>query len=78
MFTEGYKQIVSLKERNPYLKVLISVGGEINAFSDVGSTEIKRKQLSQFIFHFLIQNGFDGIDLDWKKTEHPPGNPPNK
>jgi len=78
LFIGSFKHVVSLKERNPHLKVQISVGGEINSFSEIGSDEIKRKKLSQFIFQFLIQHGFDGIDLDWKNTDHPPGNPPNR
>ena len=78
LFSGGYKEIIRLKEKNPHLKILISLGGAIKSFSDLGSDAYKRGELCKSVLNFLKQHGFDGIDLDWKNTEYPPGKPPDR
>ncbi len=71
------KKMVSLKGRNPGLKVIVSLGGGrgCKACSDAFATEEGRKEFAQSIKEFHQQMGTDGLDLDWEFPfiEHFPG-----
>ena len=69
---------MTLKEKNPHLKILISLGGKIKSFSDLGSDDYKLGEFCKSVLNFLLEHGFDGIDLDWKNTEFAAGKPPDK
>jgi chitinase len=58
----------SLKQTNPNLKTLISVGGWTwsGSFSDVALTEDSRKAFADSCVAFIKQYGFDGVDIDWE------------
>jgi chitinase len=62
------KQMVSLKRRNPSLKVLLSLGGwgGCETCSDVFSTKEGRKQFAVSVKELSGYFGTDGIDLDWE------------
>ena len=62
--------LVSLKIKNPHLKVGISVGGWGNSrnFHEVSNDVVKRKNFASNIAKFIDYLGFDFIDIDW---EHP-------
>lgn len=68
----NFNQLRLLKEANPHLQTLISVGGwtESHRFSDAALTEESRAKFAASVVRFLTQYGFDGVDLDW---EYPTG-----
>ncbi len=68
-----FEDLAALKAANPHLKILMSVGGWTYSqnFSDVAMTEGAREAFAQTCVQFMLEHGFDGIDIDW---EHPTGN----
>ena len=62
-----FMEIVALKEKNPSLKVLLSIGGWGRGnFTPVAADETKRKIFAQSCRDFCEQYGIDGIDIDWE------------
>lgn len=56
-----------LKEINPNLTILLSVGGwSAGGFSEAASTEAGRKLMADTAVSILQDYYFDGIDLDWE------------
>ncbi len=57
-----------LKQINPNLKTIISVGGYSwsGRFSDVALSETSRAIFADSCVDFIVKYGFDGIDLDWE------------
>lgn len=68
----SFHQLAILKEAHPHLRTLISVGGWTwsGKFSDVALTSTSRATFASSCVDFMIEHGFDGIDLDW---EYPVG-----
>nr|AIT18894.1 chitinase [Hirsutella thompsonii] len=74
-----YRQVTELKNKDPGLKVWIAIGGW--AFNDPGPTQstfslvakvpAARELFFNSLITFMINNGFDGVDLDW---EYPAAN----
>lgn len=64
----NFKQLQLLREQNPNLQILMSIGGwEHSAnFSDAALTEDARVRLARSCIAFMRENGFDGIDVDWR------------
>ena len=64
----GIAHLVSLKSRNPRLKVILSVGGwgGCETCSDVFSTQVGREQFAASARQLLERFHADGIDLDWE------------
>jgi len=64
-----------IREQNPNLQLLISVGGWgwSGGFSDMALTPESRAVFIESAADFLVKHGLDGLDLDW---EYPglPGN----
>ncbi|WP_211473442.1 glycoside hydrolase family 18 protein [Collimonas humicola] len=58
----------ALKQRNPALKTLISVGGWAGSkdFSNVALTPQARRKFAASALAFIRKNGFDGVDIDWE------------
>lgn len=58
----------SLKQQNPELKILISVGGWSRStfFSDAALTEEAREIFAQSAVDFMKKYHLDGVDLDWE------------
>ncbi|MDX2160371.1 MAG: glycoside hydrolase family 18 protein [bacterium] len=71
-FQGNFGQLIQLKRENPGLQTLISVGGWNWSvlFSDVAATPESRAIFAEQCVEFMVQYGFDGIDLDW---EYPTG-----
>ena len=65
---DNIKLLNSLKQTNPDLKTLISVGGWnwSGKFSDAALTEESRTVFADSCVDFIIKYGFDGVDLDWE------------
>ncbi|CAM4465392.1 glycosyl hydrolase family 18 protein [Paenibacillus typhae] len=62
------KQLWKLKEKNPNLKTMISVGGWTwsNRFSDVAATAATREVFANSAVDFIRKYKMDGVDLDWE------------
>jgi len=62
------QQLVALKQRNPSLKVLLSLGGwgGCQTCSEVFATRKGRKEFARSTRNLLHYFGADGIDLDWE------------
>lgn len=61
------RQIASLKEVNPDLKVMLSVGGwGSGRFSEMAADEKNRLAFAQDCLKAVEEYGLDGIDIDWE------------
>jgi len=60
--------LVSFRETNPDLKILLSVGGWVwsNWFSDAAVTESSRKIFAESIVVLIKEHDLDGVDMDWE------------
>nr|CAD7402861.1 unnamed protein product [Timema cristinae] len=68
-FPDGYNRLNLLKQQNPNLKTLISIGGEDAGsaiFSRVFNSEELRAMFVDNAVIFVEENGFDGLDIDWE------------
>ena len=62
----------ALKETNPYLKILISIGGwGADYFSDVALTDASRSAFARRVGALVERHQFDGVDLDWEYPGQP-------
>ena len=60
-------KLYRVKRKNPELKTLISIGGwGAEGFSDAVITEECRNAFAESAVDFMVNNGFDGIDIDWE------------
>lgn len=79
----NFNQLIKLRERNPHLQTMISLGGWTwsSNFSEVAATPQSRKAFVDSCVEFMERYEFDGIDVDW---EYPvsggmtPGKPEDK
>ncbi|XP_014608159.1 PREDICTED: chitinase-3-like protein 2 isoform X1 [Polistes canadensis] len=66
----AYAEVVNIKNDNPSLKVMISIGGggdEANSgFSDMIKNHANRKQFIRSVLNVTEKLNFDGLDLDWE------------
>ncbi|RDW86123.1 uncharacterized protein DSM5745_02765 [Aspergillus mulundensis] len=69
-----YRAVTSLKNRQPSLKVWIAIGGWAmndpgatrTTFSDLAASEEKQDIFFESLLSFIVNNNFDGVDLDWE------------
>ncbi|BFH63595.1 glycosyl hydrolase family 18 protein [Paenibacillus azoreducens] len=68
----NFYKLKMLKQSNPNLKTLLSVGGWTwsNHFSDVAADPAARTNFANSAVNVIRTYGFDGIDIDW---EYPVG-----
>ncbi|XP_063918544.1 acidic mammalian chitinase-like [Zophobas morio] len=69
----GLKRVSALKEVNPNLKVLLSIGGasaDTGVFTTVAGTPELQQAMAQSAIEFFETYNFDGLDVDW---EYPRG-----
>lgn len=64
----SFHQLQLLKQANPELSTLISVGGWTwsGRFSDVALTSASRSRFAASAVAFIRAYGFDGVDIDWE------------
>jgi chitinase len=60
--------LVALRQQNPSLQVLVSVGGWLGSggFSDASLTPASRARFIDSVIAFLEQYRLDGLDIDWE------------
>ena len=65
---QNFAFLNSLKQQNPSLTVLVSVGGWLwsTNFSDVSLTPQSRATFIASVMEFLKQYNLDGLDIDWE------------
>lgn len=65
---ENFAFLNSLKQQNPQLTVLVSVGGWLwsTNFSDMAVSRESRAAFIDSVMQFLIQYKLDGLDIDWE------------
>ncbi len=65
---KNFAALRKLKQRYGHLKTLISIGGwDYSAyFSDIASTAARRTAFAESCLTFILEHGFDGVDLDWE------------
>lgn len=64
---ERLRTIVAMKQQNPSLSVLLSIGGwKSGGFSEMAENDQLRKKFAQNCRLTVEQYGLDGIDIDWE------------
>jgi len=65
---QNLASLVSLKQQNPSLTVLVSVGGWLwsGAFSDMSLTRESRAIFIESVVEFVGLHQLDGLDIDWE------------
>jgi len=73
MNVEDIRTLISLRDINPDLKILVSVGGWgwSGNFSDAALTDSSRNRFAVSAARFVKEHQLDGIDLDWEYPNHP-------
>lgn len=65
--TGRFKKILALKEKNPDLKIMLSIGGwGAGNFSEMAADETHRKNFCKNCAAAVEEFGLAGIDLDWE------------
>jgi chitinase len=64
----NFAQLTALRQQNPSLTVLVSVGGWgwSENFSDMSLTRASRQIFIQSVMEFLARYDLDGLDVDWE------------
>jgi chitinase len=64
----NFATLTALKQQNPALDVLVSVGGWAwsGAFSDMALTHARRAIFIHSVVDLLTRNHLDGLDIDWE------------
>jgi chitinase len=64
----NFATLVSLKQQNPTLEVLVSVGGWLwsGNFSDMALTKESRSRFIDSVAEFIERYKLDGLDIDWE------------
>ncbi|XP_069122707.1 chitinase-3-like protein 1 [Argopecten irradians] len=71
--TGMFERTVSLKKKNPHLKVLLAVGGWLQGTSSFVKLVEKESNMRLFANNtvkFLRDRDFDGFDIDWEYPGH--------
>lgn len=65
---QNYAALLTLKQQNPSLTILASVGGWLwsGNFSDMGLTKESRSLFIQSVVEFVERYQLDGLDIDWE------------
>lgn len=64
--------LVKLREQNPRLKILLSIGGwGAGNFSEAAATEAARARFADTAVELVRRHDLDGLDIDWEYPGHP-------
>ncbi len=65
---QNFAQLTALRNSNPRLTVLVSVGGWLwsTNFSEMALTAESRRVFEESVMKFLAQYDLDGLDIDWE------------
>ncbi len=63
-FNKYYDEAIALK--NSGVRVVVSVAGSTQIFSDVCYSDSLREKFAQALIDVVVEYNFDGIDLDWE------------
>lgn len=64
-----YEQVIELKKKNPYLRVILGVGGWMLGSAPFRNVTESSYRQNLFVFNvidFLREKNFDGLDIDWE------------
>ncbi|KAF7131458.1 hypothetical protein CNMCM5793_004683 [Aspergillus hiratsukae] len=73
--SDAFAKVANIKRANQNAKVWVSIGGwsfsdnETSTqavFGDISSSLLKRAQFAAKLYQFMVQYGFDGVDIDWE------------
>ena len=65
--TGRFKKILALKDKNPDLKIMLSIGGwGAGNFSEMAADENHRRNFCKNCLDAVKKHGLDGIDIDWE------------
>jgi chitinase len=65
--SKDLSKLVDFKSNNPYLKVILSVGGwGADGFSDAAYSNSSRNIFANSCFDIIRNYNLDGIDIDWE------------
>jgi chitinase len=70
---KAFAELRHLRKSHPHLRLLVSIGGWNAApqFSDIALSKASRTAFARScIKRYIVQQGFDGIDLDWEFPVH--------
>lgn len=68
-------QLVALRQRNPGLRVVLSVGGwGAGHFSEAALTDASRDRFADDAARLIERHDLDGLDVDWEYPTLPGGN----
>ncbi|MDR2008692.1 MAG: glycoside hydrolase family 18 protein [Alphaproteobacteria bacterium] len=66
-FLENLQKVQAIKQENPNLQLIVSVGGwGVDGFSQAASTQKSREIFARSVANFLSEYNFDGVDIDWE------------
>lgn len=69
---QSVSRVIGLKNKNPNLKVILSVGGwGAEGFSDAALTAESRRKFAVTGCKMIREYGFDGLDIDWEYPGQP-------
>ncbi|XP_055699414.1 acidic mammalian chitinase-like isoform X1 [Phlebotomus papatasi] len=77
----GYRDFTGIKEKYPCVKTLLAIGGwneGSEKYSLMVETEESREYFVSRVMRYLVQFGFDGLDIDWEYPGHRGGIPEDK
>lgn len=64
--------LVALREQNPDLKIVLSVGGwGAGHFSEAAASETARTRFADTAVELVRRHDLDGLDIDWEYPAHP-------
>ncbi len=65
---DNFARLLALKEKNPALTLLVSVGGWLwsGNFSDMALTKESRRIFIESVVEFIDRYKLDGLDIDWE------------